>query len=379
MKFTAIIAEYNPFHLGHLYHVGEAKKLGNQILAVQSGAFVQRGEPAILDKYERAFSAVKNGVNAVFELPAPFAFAPADKFVLGAFKVLSEIDGEITLSFGSEVGSLFPIEQTAHILLHEPHDFKTLLKENLDKGLNFNKARFSALSDYARENHLEICDISSPNNILAVEYAKLNEAKGYPFKLHTIKRQGDYKGKDSNGFKSASEIRNFVKENQPIPKNCIPAETRNLFESHEFANNDILFLFSVLNAGKEKIEDIFDVKEGLENRIFGEALKSSSTRELLDKTVNARYSESRIMRILTNILLNVTKEDFKKCVNEDTLLHLLACTNDEKEILRSVKNTFSTSESALSESTLTQGILTHKSQLFFKILRGYANDHTLFV
>lgn len=379
MKLTAVIAEYNPFHLGHLYHIGEAKKLGNQILAVQSGAFVQRGEPAILDKYERAFSAVKNGVNAVFELPSPFSFAPADKFALGAFKVLSEIDADITLSFGSESGNLSSIEQTAHILLTEPDDFKTLLKENLEKGLSFNKARYSALNDYAKENHLEICDISTPNNILSVEYAKLNEAWGNPFKLHTIKRQGNYKGNNSDSFKSASEIRSYVKENKHISENCVPLETLELFNSHKYVNNDIIYLFAVLNSNKKRIEKIFDVKEGLENRIFGEALKSSSTKELIENTVNARYTESRIMRILTNILLDVTKEEFEKSKNEPTLLHLLACKKDEKEILKHVKHDFSTSESALSESLQTQSILTHKSQLYFKVLRGYALDHTFFV
>lgn len=377
MKLTVIIAEYNPLHCGHIFHIEEAKKLGNPILAVQSGAFVQRGECAVLDKYDRAFSAIKNGIDTVLELPAPFSFAPADKFAFGAFKVISNVDADITLSFGSEVGNLFLIEQTADILLNEPNDYKTLLKENLEKGLNFNKARFEALNLYAKENKLDICDISAPNNILAVEYAKLNQSLGFPFKFHTIKRKGNYKGNNSDNFKSASEIRELFTQNKCIPENAVPKETLELLSLHSFCDNDIIYLFKVLNENKTSIEKIFDVKEGLENRIFSEAMKSANAKELIANTVNARYSESRIRRILCNILLNVTKDSFNECVNEAPLMNLLACKKEEKSVLKQIKAPLLTSQNGLCNSELIQSQLTYKTQLFFKVLRGYANDHAI--
>lgn len=379
MKLTVIIAEYNPLHNGHLYHIGEARKLGNKVVAIQSGAFVQRGECAVLDKYDRGFSAVKNGIDLVLELPSPFSFAPADKFALGAFKVIEDIDADITLSFGSEVGNIEVIKQTAHILLSEPADFKALLKENIQSGLPFNKARYKALNEYAKENKLEICDVAEPNNILAVEYAKLNESKGYPVKLHTVQRLGNYKGNNSNYYKSASEIREYYKNNKPFPDNSVPDETQTLIDLHNYIDNDIIYLFSVLNHEKSDISNIFDVKEGLENKIYSEALNSSNTKKLLDATVNARYTESRIRRILTNILLNVTNESFDDCVKEPPLLNLLACKREEREILKSLKSNVFTSQSGLSHSDTLQARLTYKSQLLFKVLRGYANDHALFL
>lgn len=378
MKLTVIIAEYNPLHAGHVFHIGEAKKLGNPILAVQSGAFVQRGEPAILDKYERAFSAVKNGIDTVFELPPPFSFAPSDKFALGAFKVLKEIDADITISFGSEVGNIELIEQTADILLNEPTEFKTLLKQNLDSGFNFNKARYRALKHYAKEKGINICDIAEPNNILAVEYAKLNQSLGNPFKLHTIKRQGNYKGNNTTLFKSASEIRELFSTESPISEDDIPQETAELLKKHPYVNNDIIYLFSVLNHNQTDLKDIFDVKEGLENRISCNAFTSSNTKDLISSTVNARYTESRIRRILTNILFDVTNDTFNACIKENATINLLATNHIGKNILKNVKSQIFTSQNALSYSDNIQAKLMYKTQLIYKVLRGYATYYTIF-
>lgn len=378
MKLTVIIAEYNPLHSGHIFHIGEAKKLGNPILAIQSGAFVQRGEPAILDKYERAFSAVKNGVDTVFELPPPFSFAPSDKFVLGAFKVLKEINADITISFGSEVGNIELIEQTADILLNEPTEFKTLLKQYLDWGFNFNRARYKALNNYAKDNGIEICDIVEPNNILAVEYAKLNQSLGNPFKLHTIKRQGNYKGNNTTLFKSASEIRELFATEKPISNEDIPLETAELLKKHPYINNDIIYLYSVLNHDRTALQSIFDVKEGLENRICCNAFFSSNTKQLISSTVNARYTGSRIRRILTNILFDVTNDTFDACIQENATINLLATNYIGKNILKNVDSQLFTSQHALSCSDNIQAKLMYKTQIIYKVLRGYANNYTIF-
>lgn len=380
MKLTVIIAEYNPLHSGHIYHIGEAKKLGNPVVAIQSGAFVQRGEVAILDKYERALSAVKNGVDVVFELPAPFAFAPADKFTLGAFKLIKNINADIILSFGSECGNIELIEQTANILLSEPTPFKLLLKENLSNGMSFNKARSEALNAFAKENNIAVCNISEPNNILAVEYAKLNQSLGNPFKLHSIQRLGNYKGGNiGTTYKSASEIRELFKNSLSIAEDLIPNETAEFLKKHPYTNNDIIYIYSVLNMAKNNIANIFDIKEGLENKIYQESQNATTAKELVANIVNARYTESRIRRILTNVLLNVTKDKFDECINEAPLFNLLSANKEQRNILSSVNEHLYTSQNGLLNSPLYQAQLTHLSQALFKVLRGYSNDYALFI
>ena len=165
MKVTGIIAEYNPFHQGHAYHLARARELtgADRLLVVMGGNFMQRGEPAIVDKYARAEMALKNGADLVLELPAAAATGSAEYFAEGAVELLDASGVVDALCFGSELGKLAPLEKAAALLLEEPEEYRQLLREELKRGKNFPEAREIALSAFFPEREL----LSAPNNILA--------------------------------------------------------------------------------------------------------------------------------------------------------------------------------------------------------------------
>lgn len=168
---TAIIAEYNPFHKGHLYHINKTKeKTGDSnIIAIMSGNFTQRGEPAILDKVLRTKMALLNGVDMVLELPVEYATGSADVFAFGAIDIINKSNFIDTLSFGSESGDITAFSDIADVLNTEPEEFKTLLKMELGKGASYPVARALALSSYLNR---DISFLNNPNNILALEYTR---------------------------------------------------------------------------------------------------------------------------------------------------------------------------------------------------------------
>lgn len=377
MKITVIVAEYNPLHNGHIYHIEQAKKFGDPIIVLMSGAFVQRGEPAIFDKYKRAETAVLNGVDAVFEIPAPFSFAPADKYAFGAFKLIQSINADVRLSFGSESGDIEKIIQTAKILLDEPKEFKDLLKMNLDKGFSFAKACGNALEKYAEDNRIDIVDITKPNNILAVEYAKNNILSDKKCELVTHKRIGEYKGNGENGYRSASAIRKEIANGEAVSD--VPEETLRLIENTPYVFNDSIYRFSVIRENPQSISKIFDVNEGLENRLYECVKNTNSYEEAISACVCGRYSESRIRRVMTNVLLGVDKENFLSSVDEPPIFNLLSAKKSSTGLFSYIDSKIITSQSALEKGESVQAQLTSKAQNYYKIIKENAFDHTIFV
>ena len=195
MKVTGIIAEYNPFHQGHAYHLARARELtgADRLLVVMGGNFMQRGEPAIVDKYARAEMALKNGADLVLELPAAAATGSAEYFAEGAVELLDASGVVDALCFGSELGKLAPLERAAALLLEEPEEYRQLLREELKRGKNFPEAREIALSAFFPEREL----LSAPNNILAIEYLKALKRRKSSIEAVTIPRLGNYHGNDS--------------------------------------------------------------------------------------------------------------------------------------------------------------------------------------
>ena len=195
MKVTGIIAEYNPFHQGHAYHLARARELtgADRLLVVMGGNFMQRGEPAIVDKYARAEMALKNGADLVLELPAAAATGSAEYFAEGAVELLDASGVVDALCFGSELGKLAPLEKAAALLLEEPEEYRQLLREELKRGKNFPEAREIALSAFFPEREL----LSAPNNILAIEYLKALKRRKSSIEAVTIPRLGNYHGNDS--------------------------------------------------------------------------------------------------------------------------------------------------------------------------------------
>lgn len=188
----AIIGEYNPFHNGHLYHLNESKKLANAdyTIAIMSGNFVQRGNVSIVDKWTKAKMALQNGIDLVLELPCIYSISSAENFALGAIKTLNSLKIVDTVSFGCEIDDISVLKEFARILTEEPEEFKSLLAHELSKGISFPKARENALLMYLNDIRKYANVLSSPNNILAIEYLKALDITKSTIEPFAIKRIG---------------------------------------------------------------------------------------------------------------------------------------------------------------------------------------------
>ena len=188
----AIIGEYNPFHNGHLYHLNKSKEKANAkyTIAIMSGNFVQRGNTAVLDKWTRAKMAILNGVDLVIELPCIYSISSAENFAMGAIKILNSLKIVDTISFGTETDDISLLQEFADILTDEPEEFKSLLSHELSKGISFPKARENALLMYLNDIRRYANVLSSPNNILAIEYLKALKETNSPIVPMAVKRIG---------------------------------------------------------------------------------------------------------------------------------------------------------------------------------------------
>lgn len=222
MRVAGIIAEYNPFHLGHKYHIQKTRELSGAdfVIAVMSGDYVQRGEPAVFDKYIRARYALEGGIDLVIELPAAYATGSAQYFAMGAVKILNQLGCVDVLSFGSEWAGTGELKEVFEILKEEPKDYQKFLKEGLRQGMNFPKAREYAVNQYleGRGSFLEKQSgeslLSAPNHILGLEYLRALSFLSSPMEPLAIKRQGGsyHDTSLSDSFSSASAVREALKK-----------------------------------------------------------------------------------------------------------------------------------------------------------------------
>lgn len=320
MNVTAIISEYNPLHKGHLYHIETARKETNAdyVIAIMSGNFVQRGTPAIADKYIRAEAALRSGVDLVLELPTMYATASAEYFALGGVSLANTLGIVSHLSFGSEYGKADKIMEAARLLLEEPEEMKIPLKEALREGLSYPAARAYAV----KVSHPELADIlEEPNNILGVEYCKAILKLKSNIIPHTLKRQGEnYHSETMDaGFASATGIRKLLgndsDENRTILESQMAPASYDLlkkqFRKAPLTEDDLSMLlrYKLITENRSHLTEYFGVNRELSNRIYkhlNEFENFSSFAELL-KTKN--ITRTAINRALLHILLDIKAED----------------------------------------------------------------------
>ncbi|MCC0628973.1 MULTISPECIES: nucleotidyltransferase [unclassified Clostridioides] len=364
MNVLGLIVEYNPFHNGHIYHLSKSieKTNATHTVAIMSGNFLQRGEPALFDKYTRAKIAVENGVDLVIELPTLFACQSAEIFSHGATTVLNSLNCINSICFGSEEGDTEILYNIAEILANEPDKFKLLLKKYLDDGLLFPTARANALLDYIHQykknNFIQNSSkeqlakiLNSSNNILGIEYIKNLIYLNSSIKPFTISRvQSEYNSEEIDSeICSATAIRTSLKENINLfyLKNVIPEKTYNIL--NEKINNGFLpmfdnFFFDALNTiilrDIDTLKDYFEVNEGIENKIYKNIFTSKSLHELQLSIKSKRYTLTKIKRTLNNILLGIKKSDIQLVKNIDVIpyIRILAFNDKGREILKEIKN-----------------------------------------
>ncbi|MGG5462348.1 nucleotidyltransferase [Clostridium sp. B9] len=351
MNITGIITEYNPFHLGHELHLKSSKDITkcDGVICVMSGNFVQRGLPALTDKWTRTKMALNAGVDLVVELPTVFATSSAEFFAFGAVSLLNSLNVVNNLCFGSESGDIELIKKLSEIIVNEPLEFKEYLKVFLDEGLPFPKARSKALIKYIKENYEEI-DISnlesilnSSNNILAIEYCKSLYRLKSSITPFTIKRLGaDYNEEDlsKDEIASASAIRKSIySASLEESLEFMPEYTYNLLKEAKFSDLNKMFelvRYAILSNPKI-LKNIPEASEGIDNKIIQNIGKANSIDELINLCKSKRYSYTRLNRILCHVLLCINKEVLSLRKTPPTYLRILGFNNKGREIIKEIK------------------------------------------
>ncbi|WIF94603.1 nucleotidyltransferase [Caminicella sporogenes] len=357
MKILGIIAEYNPFHNGHKYHLNKSLKItgATHTIAVMSGNFLQRGEPALFDKWERAKMCIKEGLDLVIELPTIYACNSAEFFAKGSISILNSLNIVDYICFGSESGKIENLKNIADILCDEPKEYKLLLKKYLNTGITFPKARELALKEYLKQFsilNMKEDVLNSPNNILAIEYLKALKQLNSSIKPITIERiKADYNSdKFYENICSATAIRKFLLNNldkidtlkNVIPENSFEILIDNILKSkgpifiHDL--EQIIF-YKLRTASPNDLKQIHDINEGLENRLKKACLISNSLKELIDNIKTKRYALTRIQRILINSLINITKSDIEliKKDFQPKYLRILGFSKKGTDIIKMIK------------------------------------------
>lgn len=330
MRVLGVVAEYNPFHNGHFYHLEAAKKSiqSDHTIVVMSPNFVQRGAPAIIDKWTRTEMALLSGVDMVIELPTPYAIASAEFFSNASVSLLHHTGIVDVINFGSESNNIGLLGQIAHILTHEPNEFKYLLKDYLDAGISFPNARAKALIDYSRTipdiSHLttEIEQIiQTPNNILGIEYLKALEKLNSTIIPSTLQRKGShYHSPEITGTtSSATAIRNEIKKGQwkaiggVMPQSSYDLLHNSIGPSRKYVSYEDLspFLcYRLLFSSPTDLRNIVGVNEGMENRILNAFGTTQAIEDITLAIKSKRFTQTALQRMLLNIVLQIKKEDF---------------------------------------------------------------------
>ncbi len=350
MKISAIISEYNPFHNGHRYLIEKVRENGaSHIISIMGGNFLQRGNCAIADKYERAKAAVKGGVDVVLELPAVYACSSSERFALGAVGTLEGCGCVDELAFGSECGNIKLLGNAAEII-SQNNDVERLCRELKKQGLSHPRAMEQAVRKAAAAmGDDSISDVlKNPNNTLAVEYIKaLHSLKSniQPFTTTRIGAAHDSEITD-NRFASASAIREMILKNDNTYSLFVPKATREILSQciengecpSQFKNNERGLLSILRQMTACDFARIPDVGEGLENRIVKAVHENNTVSEIITAVKCKAYTHARLSRIITCAYLGITKETASIAPE---YIRVLAFNGKGTEILKTMKKTAS--------------------------------------
>ena len=330
MKTVGIIAEFNPYHNGHRYLTEQVRIAGGtHIVAVMSGSFVQRGEPAVFSKWSRTKMALEHGVDLVLELPVAYALSSAERFATGGVSLLHALGCVDMLAFGSEAGDPILLQNAAKActIAEKSEQIQRYLKE----GLPYPAAREHAVAECA---NAELADLlSGPNNTLAIEYLKAVQKQQCSFGIFTIKRYGaKHDGIPQKGIASASWLRKALSAGEDITA-YLP-ENVNHLERADTDRLEQIILWQLRNLTKEHLALLPDVTEGLENRLYAAAQTAQTVNEFLKKVKTRRYTHARLRRILWSAVLGLLKED---AIAPPAYLRVLGMNNRGIEILQKAK------------------------------------------
>ena len=345
-RVLGIIAEYNPFHNGHLYHVSESKQeTGAQyVIAIISGNFVQRGNTSITNKWIKARMALLNGVDLVIELPTIYSISSAENFAEGAIKIFNSLGIVDTISFGMEASDISTLNNIANVLYNEPKEYITMLSHELKKGNSFPKARENALMMYLNDIKRYANVMAGSNNILGIEYLKAMKKTKSIINPIGIKRQKVlYNDKYIvDEFASATAIRKMLMTKQlndiskVMPRNSYLLLGEELKKGHyviDISKFEKEIIYNLRKMSVEEIAKLPDVSEGLENLIKNAADSCNTLEELINIVKTKRFTQTRIQRILLYSLLGITKKQMEISKKIIPYVRVLGFNNKGKELI----------------------------------------------
>ena len=351
MQTIGIVAEYNPFHCGHQYHIAQSKLQcpeADGIIAVMSGNFTQRGEPAIFDKWTRTKAALQGGADLVLELPTAFATRSAGYFARGAVLTLAATGIVSHLSCGVEntpqQDMAYTLQQIAALLADEPEPYREALQHSIGEGMAYPQARQKAL----QELHISGAELlDTPNNILALEYLQNIASDNLPIAPLLIPRAGNYHAEhiptDAKQFASATAIRKLILEDNRTWQNQMPDPCAQTLSEHlskaypPMHIDDFLhpLLFLLRRTTPSELQTMAEMTEGLENRILEAAHRDiHSVNDLCMAIKSKRYTYTRIQRTLLHILLNFTEQ---YAANEPAYIRVLGFNATGQKLLKEMK------------------------------------------
>lgn len=348
-KIVGIIAEYNPFHNGHVYHIQNTKEQtgADCIVAVITGNFTQRGNSSVVNKWEKTKMAIAGGADLVIELPTIYSISSAENFADGAVKVLDSLGIVDTISFGMEAEDLSSLNNIATVLYSEPPEYVSVLMHELQKGESFPKARDNALMMYLNDIKRYANILKGSNNILAIEYLKALKKQKSNLMPIGIKREKVYYNsmKIIDEFASATGIRNLLLRNQVEEvRKVVPSTTFQILMNN-FRNGTYVLdltaynyeiIYKLRNMTVKEVSELPDVAEGLENLIKEAAGKTNNLIELISMIKSKRYTQTRIQRILIYAMLGITKKDMELSKKIIPYIRVLGCSENGKMLLSQI-------------------------------------------
>lgn len=342
LKSCGVIVEYNPFHNGHAFHLQEAREKSGAdvVVAVMSGNFLQRGEPAIVDKWLRAEAALAAGADLVIELPTAYAVQSADYFASGAIALLQSLSVQ-SLCFGTDSTQLLDYEGFA--VFNRTHKdeinkaFSDLKSEGLSYPQQMTKVYQLLYPEWPLNDH-------SPNHILGMSYAKANQEYDKPMSLLPIMRQGagyhDQQLKEAE-FASATAIRQALFSGEARAEDFVPPTMlSSLHESTLINWEDAwpLLKYQLIQLSVEELQTIYQMSEGIEYRLKEKALQATSFNDFINQVKTKRFTWTRLQRLAVYILLGITEEKVRE-VRENPYIRVLGFNSKGQSFLGQVKET----------------------------------------
>ena len=343
MQAVGLVVEYNPFHNGHFHHVQEAKRVtkADIAIAVMSGQFLQRGEPALVDKWTRTKMALASGVDIVIELPYVYSTAPANEFARGAITLLDAMKCS-TFAFGSEQGTITPFLNTFSLIESNRQQYNASIQQAMLTGVSYPQALHYAYETLKVAYPNDYIDLAQPNNILGFHYIEAAKALDSTMQAVTIQRIEAGYYDDINREKhiaSATGIRKALFDNEDVghflPQSSYAALCDWQALHGKFMSWEALWpllQYAILRHTPGQLTAFADVQEGLENALVKHAKTSSSYAEFMANLKSKRYTWTRLQRMLTHIYTGVTKEQLH-AFNNPTFIRLLGMTENGQRYL----------------------------------------------